>query len=223
MPERMRVKIEPMTPEHLDLFEDVDMVQVGARNMQNFELLKELGKTNKPILLKDGSSRYRDRPGEDALNYVYWLTAGSAYLTVIFCNALVDYLNERKTPYITRTVIDNFIREKFLGSRPVLQGYMFDPQLNDPGKFSEEEQKNTRQDNRTVLTYIAIHSDNVSHELHREKICCEAELSEKTTARRDIILDQLIRRRVLTKRGDYYKIEIELLRMWLRRERGDDF
>ena len=178
---------------------------------------------NKPILLKDGSSRYRDRPGEDALNYVYWLTAGSAYLTVIFCNALVDYLNERKTPYITRTVIDNFIREKFLGSRPVLQGYMFDPQLNDPGKFSEEEQKNTRQDNRTVLTYIAIHSDNVSHELHREKICCEAELSEKTTARRDIILDQLIRRRVLTKRGDYYKIEIELLRMWLRRERGDDF
>lgn len=34
--------------------EDVDVIQVGARNMQNFELLKELGKTNKPILLKRG-------------------------------------------------------------------------------------------------------------------------------------------------------------------------
>ena len=34
--------------------EDVDLIQVGARNMQNFELLKELGKTNKPILLKRG-------------------------------------------------------------------------------------------------------------------------------------------------------------------------
>lgn len=40
----------------LDLFEDVDMIQVGARNMQNFELLKQLGKTNKPILLKRGLS-----------------------------------------------------------------------------------------------------------------------------------------------------------------------
>ena len=38
----------------LDLFSDVDVIQVGARNMQNFDLLKELGKTNKPILLKRG-------------------------------------------------------------------------------------------------------------------------------------------------------------------------
>ncbi|ELC8442217.1 3-deoxy-7-phosphoheptulonate synthase [Clostridium perfringens] len=36
--------------------EDVDVIQVGARNMQNFDLLKELGKTNKPILLKRGLS-----------------------------------------------------------------------------------------------------------------------------------------------------------------------
>ena len=38
----------------LDLFADVDVIQVGARNMQNFDLLKELGKTKKPILLKRG-------------------------------------------------------------------------------------------------------------------------------------------------------------------------
>lgn len=38
----------------LPLFEDVDVLQVGARNMQNFDLLKELGQTNKPILLKRG-------------------------------------------------------------------------------------------------------------------------------------------------------------------------
>lgn len=45
---------EIMDLSHLPLFEDVDVIQVGARNMQNFELLKELGKTNKPILLKRG-------------------------------------------------------------------------------------------------------------------------------------------------------------------------
>ena len=40
----------------LHLFEDIDVIQVGARNMQNFELLKELGKMNKPVLLKRGIS-----------------------------------------------------------------------------------------------------------------------------------------------------------------------
>ena len=45
---------EIMNISTLDLFADVDMIQVGARNMQNFDLLKELGKTNKPILLKRG-------------------------------------------------------------------------------------------------------------------------------------------------------------------------
>jgi len=45
---------EIMDISQLPLFEDVDVIQVGARNMQNFELLKELGKVNKPILLKRG-------------------------------------------------------------------------------------------------------------------------------------------------------------------------
>lgn len=45
---------EIMSIDHLPLFDDVDIIQVGARNMQNFELLKELGKLHKPILLKRG-------------------------------------------------------------------------------------------------------------------------------------------------------------------------
>ena len=45
---------EIMNISTLDLFNDMDIIQVGARNMQNFDLLKELGKTNKPILLKRG-------------------------------------------------------------------------------------------------------------------------------------------------------------------------
>ena len=45
---------EIMSVADLPLFEDVDMLQVGARNMQNFDLLRELGKMNKPVLLKRG-------------------------------------------------------------------------------------------------------------------------------------------------------------------------
>ena len=45
---------EIMSISDLPLFEDVDVLQVGARNMQNFDLLKELGSTGKPVLLKRG-------------------------------------------------------------------------------------------------------------------------------------------------------------------------
>ena len=45
---------EIMDASHIPLFEDVDIIQVGARNMQNFELLKQLGRLRKPVLLKRG-------------------------------------------------------------------------------------------------------------------------------------------------------------------------
>ena len=47
---------EIMSPDQIPVFEDVDCLQVGARNMQNFDLLKAIGKTNKPVLLKRGLS-----------------------------------------------------------------------------------------------------------------------------------------------------------------------
>ena len=47
---------ELMDLSQLPLFKDVDVIQIGARNMQNFDLLKQLGKTSKPILLKRGLS-----------------------------------------------------------------------------------------------------------------------------------------------------------------------
>ena len=50
----MPIITELMNINDLDLFNDVDIIQIGARNMQNFDLLKEIGKTNKPILLKRG-------------------------------------------------------------------------------------------------------------------------------------------------------------------------
>ena len=50
----MPIITEIMNIRTLDLFEDVDIIQVGARNMQNFDMLQELGKTQKPILLKRG-------------------------------------------------------------------------------------------------------------------------------------------------------------------------
>ena len=53
----MPIVSELMNLNTLDLFmEKVDIIQVGARNMQNFDLLRELGKVDKPVLLKRGFS-----------------------------------------------------------------------------------------------------------------------------------------------------------------------
>ena len=52
----LQIVTEIMSYEDIDLFENVDVIQVGARNMQNFELLKRVGRLNKPILLKRGLS-----------------------------------------------------------------------------------------------------------------------------------------------------------------------
>jgi 3-deoxy-7-phosphoheptulonate synthase len=60
--------------------EDVDVIQVGARNMQNFELLKELGKTRKPILLKRGLSATID---ELLMSAEYIMAEGNS--NVILC------------------------------------------------------------------------------------------------------------------------------------------
>ncbi|WP_303864089.1 3-deoxy-7-phosphoheptulonate synthase [Alkalibaculum bacchi] len=52
---QMPIISEITNPAHIEMFMDmVDIFQVGARNMQNFEILKELGKTNKPVLIKRG-------------------------------------------------------------------------------------------------------------------------------------------------------------------------
>lgn len=77
----MPIVTEIMSIEHLPLFEDVDVIQVGARNMQNFELLKEVGRrTSKPILLKRGFSNTID---EWIMSAEYIMANGNP--NVIFC------------------------------------------------------------------------------------------------------------------------------------------
>ena len=71
---------EIMDLSHLSLFDEVDVIQVGARNMQNFELLKELGKTDKPILLKRGLSSTLQ---ELLMSAEYIMAGGNE--TVILC------------------------------------------------------------------------------------------------------------------------------------------
>lgn len=104
-----------MNQAHLDLFEDVDIIQVGARNMQNFELLKELGKCNKPILLKRGLSSTIE---EWVMSAEYIMAGGNEQ--VIFCERGI-----RTYETFTRNTLD-------LSAIPALKSISHLPVIVDP-------------------------------------------------------------------------------------------
>ena len=106
---------EIMSASHLDLFADVDIIQVGARNMQNFELLKELGRSDKPILLKRGMSATLK---ELLMSAEYIMSEGNE--NVILCERGI-----RSYDNYTRNVLD-------LAAVPVLKGLTHLPIIVDP-------------------------------------------------------------------------------------------
>ena len=175
---------------------------------------------DKPMCLSNGESRYE----KEAIDYIYELTAGSAYLIAIFCDRFVCYLNDTRTLHITKTVIDNFIRQRFFGDVPEADGsIIFDPQLGDPSKFGEDN-KITARDNKEVLSYIAMHANGKAGdgEIAINAIDCSAQLSNKEPSYLKSLVEQLINRDVLQSRVEgYCTIKIGLLRIWLRREKGE--
>ena len=100
---------------HLDLFRDVDVIQVGARNMQNFELLKEVGKTGKPILLKRGLANTLQ---ELLMSAEYIMSEGDSQ--VILCERGI-----RTFETMTRNTLD-------LSAVPVLKDKTHLPVIIDP-------------------------------------------------------------------------------------------
>ena len=109
------VVTELMSVNHLDLFGDVDIIQIGARNMQNFELLKEVGKTKKPILIKRGLANTLQ---ELLMSAEYVMAEGNP--NVILCERGIRTFEET-----TRNTLD-------LSAVPVLRGLTHLPIIIDP-------------------------------------------------------------------------------------------
>jgi 3-deoxy-7-phosphoheptulonate synthase len=107
---------ELMSTDYLDAFvEDVDMIQIGARNMQNFDLLKQIGKTKTPILLKRGLSATIE---EWLMSAEYIMAGGNE--NVILCERGI-----RTFETITRNTLD-------LQAIPVIKRLSHLPIIVDP-------------------------------------------------------------------------------------------
>ena len=107
---------ELMSPEYLDVFnEKVDLIQIGARNMQNFDLLKQLGQVDRPILLKRGLNATYE---EWMMSAEYIMASGNE--NVILCERGI-----RTFETYTRNTLD-------LQSVPVLRKLTHLPVIIDP-------------------------------------------------------------------------------------------
>lgn len=110
---------EIMDASNLDLFCDVDVLQVGARNMQNYALLKALGKSDKPILLKRGISA----------TYMELLTAAEYILSEGNSNVILCERGIRTFETYTRNTLD-------VAAVPVLKELSHLPTVADPSHGS---------------------------------------------------------------------------------------
>ena len=106
---------EIMNISHLPMFESVDVIQVGARNMQNFDLLRELGTINKPILLKRGLANTIE---EWVMSAEYIMAGGNE--NVILCERGIRTFETK-----TRNTLD-------LSAIPVLKKLTHLPVIVDP-------------------------------------------------------------------------------------------
>lgn len=170
---------EIMNANYLDLFADVDVIQVGARNMQNFDLLKELGKTDKPILLKRGLANTLK---EFLMSAEYIMSEGNQ--NVILCERGI-----RTFDTYARNTLD-------LTAVPALHELTHLPVIVDPSHATGK----VRLVPPMALAAVACGADGVMVEVHNDPMCalCDgaqslrpeqfAELAQKMRTVREAIV-----------------------------------
>lgn len=162
---------ELMSPEYLDIFnEKVDLIQIGARNMQNFDLLKQLGQVDRPILLKRGLNATYE---EWIMSAEYIMASGNE--NVILCERGI-----RTFETYTRNTLD-------LQSIPVLRRLTHLPVIVDP---SHAGGKWWLVDSMAKAS-IAAGADGLMIEVHNNPECalCDGAQSLKPHKYNDLIRD----------------------------------
>ncbi len=162
---------EIMSPRDIDVFvEKVDLIQVGARNMQNFDLLRQLGQTKKPILLKRGLSATIE---EWLMSAEYIMAEGNP--NVILCERGI-----RTFETYTRNTVD-------LGAIPAVKKLSHLPVIVDPshgtGKWWMVEP--------LARAAIAVGADGVMVEVHNDPdhALCDGQQSIKPEVFADVMDD----------------------------------
>ena len=164
---------EIMNIRALDLFEDVDIIQVGARNMQNFDLLQELGKTKKPILLKRGLANTLQ---ELLMSAEYIMSEGNE--NVILCERGI-----RTFETCTRNTLD-------LSAVPVLHELSHLPVVVDPSHATGK----ARLVSPMAVAAAAAGADGIMVEVHNNPACALCDGAQSLTPGEFDVLSKTVRR-----------------------------
>lgn len=164
----MPIVTEIMSVRHIDLFKDVDLVQIGARDMQNFELLKEVGKMHKPVLLKRGLCNTIE---EWLMSAEYIMSEGTK--DIILCERGI-----RTFETYTRNTLD-------LSSIPLLKELTHLPIIVDPSHASGL----SRLVKPMSLASVGAGADGLMIEVHNDpqKALCDGAQSIKPNEFEDIV------------------------------------
>ena len=163
---------EIMSISTLDLFQDVDVIQVGARNMQNFDLLKELGKSSKPILLKRGLANTLE---ELLMSAEYIMSEGNQQ--IILCERGI-----RTFETAARNTLD-------LSAVPVLHSLTHLPVLVDPSHATGKAKLVTPM----ALAAAACGADAIMIEVHNNPSCALCDGAQALTPSQFDILSKKVR------------------------------
>lgn len=164
---------EIMNISTLDLFRDVDIIQVGARNMQNFDLLKELGKTDKPILLKRGLANTIQ---ELLMSAEYIMSEGNE--RVILCERGI-----RTFETATRNTLD-------LSAVSVLHGMTHLPVVVDPSHATGKASLVTPM----ACAAAACGADSIMIEVHNNPSCALCDGAQSLTPSQFDVLNRQVRK-----------------------------
>ena len=164
----MPIVTEIMSVRHIDLFKDVDIVQIGARDMQNYELLKEVGKMDKPIMLKRGLANTIE---EWLMSAEYIMSEGNKQ--VILCERGI-----RTFEPLTRNTLD-------LSAIPLLRELTHLPVIVDPSHASGL----SRLVKPLSLASVGVGADGLMIEVHNDpaRALCDGAQSIKPEQFKDVV------------------------------------
>lgn len=154
-----------------------------------------------PIMLVTESGEKVNRYQAGALDRLYELTAGSAFLIMNLCAGLVDYLNETRTVYITRAHIDEYLKKNI---NTFEEARFFEPQYDDKSNANSDE---ANKENKRILHRIA--------QLSNKKEWTPLNSVVKTEEDRKIIESLEQRDVVIISNSDRCKIKVALYKEWI--------
>lgn len=164
--------------------------------------------------LEDANNREQVIWPDGCEDTIYELTAGSAYLTMLLCSNLVDFLNDKGASTVTSGILENFLNNKaFNPSQTFLQEYFFEPQLKERGHEEYEHE------NRQLLSGIARLSQTAESPDLQKVVCYDKDGEVLSQERIQFLVKRLIERDVLKKEDQ--SIRVKLLEQWLMIDRRE--